>query len=168
MTTLLNEVPFIPSGLATKLGFIEKTTSLSSSIVGILVSWVFWSVLIIIGMQPKVCSLIWLSSPMKIVLKCSQAAWAILSSPCIQSPFLLIILWINSFLLLPLIMEWKYLELVSPSLNYWSWVFSFKILSSNLRNLHIEHWVHGGHSYLSYFGQGCIFLKLRALVTHTS
>ena len=64
---------FIQSGPTTELGFNYKTTPLSLSILGILVSWVFWSWLIIHGMHSNVCSLITFYSPLMISLRCSQA-----------------------------------------------------------------------------------------------
>lgn len=33
----------------------------------------------------------------------------------------------KSFVLLPLIKSWKYLEFASPSLNHWSWIFCLRI-----------------------------------------
>ena len=133
---LWKKYQFIPSQPVAELGFIEKTTSLSSSIQGKMVILTFWFWLIILGIHSKECSLISFSSPVKISLNYSQDTWAMLSSPCIPSPFSLTILWINNFLLLlPLITEWKYLELVSPAINHWSCVFCFKILSFILRKL---------------------------------
>ena len=126
MPTVLKQVPIHTIRTNCRIRIHRNTNSLSSSILRTLVRWVFRPWLIILGMHFKLYSLIRFSSPLKKSLMCSQAAWAMFSLTCIQYPFSLKTLWINNFLLLPFITEWKYLELVSPSLNHWSWFFVSK------------------------------------------
>lgn len=131
----LKKYPFMPSEPAVELRFIEKATLLSSSISGILVSLAFCSWHIILRMCSKLFSLIILSSLVKISWDCLHVTNAMFSSPCNHSLFSLVILWMKKFLLLPLINESKYLELLSPTLKHWSCVYCFRILSSNLQNM---------------------------------
>ena len=71
--TLLKKVPIHTIRAICRISTHKKTTSLSSSTLGILLSSVFWSFLIILEMYSKECSMISFYSPLKISLKCSQA-----------------------------------------------------------------------------------------------